>query len=241
MKYFGLIVLFYTFAFAHDPNKDETPSWTYYSRFSFVQDVDQQVGGGFYARLKRIKGNQFNDIRLFGNALANDQYVYLRHKSSQILTSYPNVYRFTTVSYEKNTLADVSLRYHYNNGLGYFLQKNNQGNMTAELGLAYDMSDYLNDTWKTSYIKSAFTWDTQLLNFETKLELEYFSQISDIADSDLTRFQALGEIQYPLTKSIYLFVSFIQELSKDASFNPKATTISYSIGWEKPLFGKLLK
>ena len=91
--------------------------------------------------------------------------------------------------------------------------ENNQGNITAELGLAYDMSDYLNDTWKTSYIKSAFTWDTQLFNFETKLELEYFSQISDIVDSDLTRFQALGEVQYALSKSIYLFVSFIQELS----------------------------
>ena len=55
MKYFGLIVLFYTFAFAHDPNKDETPSWTYYSRFSFVQDVDQQVGGRLLRSFKKDK------------------------------------------------------------------------------------------------------------------------------------------------------------------------------------------
>ena len=241
MKKLGLIILIFSLIYGHDPSMDVTPVWTTYSRINFVQDANKQSGAGIYARLKRVKGNQFNDIRLFGNALANDQYVYLRHKSSQLLTSYPNVYRFTTVSYEKNTLANVSLRYHYNNGLGYFLQKNNQGNITAELGLAYDMSDYLNDRWITSYIKSAFTWDTQLFNFETKLELEYFSQISDIVDSDLTRFQALGEVQYALSKSIYLFVSFIQELSKDASFNQKATTISYSIGWEKPLNGKLLK
>jgi len=241
MKKLGLIILIFSLIYGHDPSMDVTPLWKTYSRINYVQDANKQSGAGIYARLKRVKGNQFNDIRLFGNALANDQYVYLRYKSSQIFSTYPDWYRFTTVSYEKNTLANVSLRYHYNNGIGYFLNKSKTGNMTFELGLAYDMSDYLNDTWKTSYIKSAFTWDAIISKFESKVELEYFSQISDFVDSDLTRFQILGEIQYPIIPNISFILSYSQELTKDMGFDSEATTISYSFGWEKPISGKFLK
>ncbi len=241
MKKLGLIIFCYSLVYGHDPNKDIASVWTAYSRLNFVQDADQQSGAGIYARLKRVKGNQFNDIRLFGNALENDQYLYLRHKSSQIFSTYPDWYRFTTVSYEKNTLANVSLRYHYNNGIGYFLNKSNTGNMTFELGLAFDMSDYFNDTWKTSYIKSAFTWDATISKFESKIELDYFSQISDIVQSDLTRVQILGEIKYPITPGLSFILSYSQELSKNIEFDSEAKTLSYSIGWQKPISGKFLK
>ncbi len=241
MKLIYIFFLFLSLIVAHDPLNNDSARWTHYSRVSFVQDANQQPGAGVYSRFKRVKGYQFNDVRLFGNILKNDQFIFLRHKSSTIFSSYPKWYRFTTISYEKNTLANVSLRYHYNNGLGFFLQKNDQGNMTAEVGLAYDMTDYLNDSWKTSYVKTTFTWDTEISILKSKVELEYFSQISDIVESDLSRFQALCEMDIPITKTFSAIFSIFQELSKETSFDPSATTFSYSIGWEKPIKGKYLK
>ncbi|MBT3299563.1 MAG: DUF481 domain-containing protein [Candidatus Marinimicrobia bacterium] len=235
------ILLSFSFLCAHTTNQDSLPNWKYYSQLSVVQDLESQSGLGFYFRVKRVNGNQFNDFRLFGNYLNNDSYLYLRHKSSHIFSSYNKFYRFITVSYEQNTLADLNVRYHYNNGFGYFIQKNNQGNITSELGIAYDMSDYLNASWKTSYIKYAFTWDAKFSKIESKMELEYFSQISDINESDLSRFQGLGELQFHIWENVSFFVTFIQELDKNTQYNRGATTISYSIGWEKPLKGKYFK
>ncbi|GIT32110.1 MAG: hypothetical protein Ct9H300mP2_1890 [Candidatus Neomarinimicrobiota bacterium] len=86
---------------------------------------------------------------------------------------------------------NVDLRYHYNQGLGLFLSNTDSGNMTAEMG-KFPMTCPI--IWRThekkSYLKTAFSYDRNTKNISTKLELEYFHQISDIVnENNLSRFQ----------------------------------------------------
>ena len=71
--------------------------------------------------------------------------------------------------------------------------------INTEIGLAYDISDYLNESRKTSYLKSGLYWDQDFKDFEIKLEIEHYHQISDIIeDANLSRFEMLFEIYWPI-------------------------------------------
>ena len=80
--------------------------------------------------------------------------------------SFDWLYSFNTLIYEKNTFIDVNLRYHFNQGFGWLIRNSESGNMTAELGIAFDNSDYLNTKQKTSYARSGFTADKKMGKYE---------------------------------------------------------------------------
>ena len=143
--------------FAHDPKLD-SPDWTSYSRDGYVNVTDNS----------------------YANIFEKEQDIRLRQKSSRIFINIPWIYNFTTISYQRNTLVDISLRYHYNQGIGFFLQKKEQHNTTIELGIAYDMSDYLNDTRKTSYAKLSLTNDQSFKKLSSKVEINYFQGLFKI-------------------------------------------------------------
>ena len=214
-KYFLLFTI--TILWAHDP-KENPSQWKIYLRGGIVSVDENNLGGATYSRLKRTTDYTFQDVRFFGHIFKEDQDIRVRYKFSEISLNLPRFYNFTTVSFQRNSLVNVDLRYHYNQGLGLFLSNTDSGNMTAEIGIAYDMSDYLEDTRKTSYLKTAFSYDRNTKNISTKLEFEYFRQISDIVnENNLSRFQIIGE------------------LPGNKSYNEKQALLYLTIAFNKPL------
>ena len=181
-KYFLLFTI--TVLWAHNP-KENPSRWKIYLRGGIVSVDENNLGGATYSRLKRTTGYTFQDVRFFVHIFKEDQDIRVRYKFSEISLNLPRFYNFTTVSFQRNSLVNVNLRYHYNQGLGLFLSNTDSGNMTAEMGIAYDMSDYLEETRKTSYLKTAFSYDRNTRNIITKLELDYFHQISDIVNEKI--------------------------------------------------------
>ena len=111
--------------------------------------------------------------------------------------------------YEKNTIIDVDLRYHYNQGLGYILKSTDKGNITMETGFAFDNSDYLNTQQKTTYIRGATSIDQDIINLSLKFEIDYYYQVNESIDkADLSRFQILAESQWNLKKRIGIITGF---------------------------------
>lgn len=230
-------VLFVTIAvlWAHDPESD-SPHWKTYLRGGLVNIDQNSLGLATYFRIKRTTNYTFGDVRLYAHIFEIDQDIRVRYKSSRIPIRLPWLYNFTTVSYQRNTLVDVKLRYHYNQGLGWFIRKTDSGNMTAEMGIAYDMSDYLEDTRKTTYLKSAFTYDKSVRNIDAKLELDYFYQISDeVNEKNQSRFQILGELYWNIYQNLKLIGGMYQELPSDKSYNEQRVLLYFALGFNKPL------
>jgi len=230
-------VLFVTIAvlWAHDPEAD-SPHWKTYLRGGLVNIDQNSLGLATYFRIKRTTNYTFGDVRLYAHIFETDQDIRVRYKSSRIPIRLPWLYNFTTVSYQRNTLVDVKLRYHYNQGLGWFIRKTDSGNMTAEMGIAYDMSDYLEDTRKTTYLKSAFTYDKSVRNIDAKLELDYFYQISDeVNEKNQSRFQILGELYWNIYQNLKLIGGMYQELPSDKSYNEQRVLLYFALGFNKPL------
>ena len=230
-------VLFVTIAvlWAHDPESD-SPHWKTYLRGGLVNIDQNSLGVATYFRIKRTTNYTFGDVRLYAHIFETDQDIRVRYKSSRIPIRLPWLYNFTTVSYQRNTLVDVKLRYHYNQGLGWFIRKTDSGNMTAEMGIAYDMSDYLEDTRKTTYLKSAFTYDKSVRNIDAKLELDYFYQISDeVNEKNQSRFQILGELYWNIYQNLKLIGGMYQELPSDKSYNEQRVLLYFALGFNKPL------
>ena len=230
-------VLFVTIAvlWAHDPESD-SPHWKTYLRGGLVNIDQNSLGLATYFRIKRTTNYTFGDVRLYAHIFETDQDIRVRYKSSRIPIRLRWLYNFTTVSYQRNTLVDVKLRYHYNQGLGWFIRKTDSGNMTAEMGIAYDMSDYLEDTRKTTYLKSAFTYDKSVRNIDAKLELDYFYQISDeVNEKNQSRFQILGELYWNIYQNLKLIGGMYQELPSDKSYNEQRVLLYFALGFNKPL------
>ena len=202
--------------------------WKQFARAGVTNDLNTNGGHGFY-RVKRTTVNTFHDLRIFGYGLEKDSYVYLRYKSSIKYTPEGRLYNFTTVSYQKNTRADLDLRYHFNQGFGYFFNQYKLGHVHSELGHAYDMSDYLNDTRKTSYIKSGLFWDHNHNKFSIKLDAEYFKQISDIISTDQSRVQLFTELSYHVNKTWSIIIGFERDQYLEEKENPQSYFIS--VGW----------
>ena len=230
----GFLLILLTFLWGHDPQAD-VPQWTAYTHGGLVNVNNNNSGVASYSRVKRTTSYTFRDLRFYAHIFGSDQDIRFRQKSSRIFVSLPWLYNFTTVSYQRNTLVDVALRYHYNQGLGILIHNTDSGNMTTEMGMAYDMSDYLEDTRKTSYLKLAFTHDKDFHRIGTKIELDYFFQISDINVYNLSRFQAIWELQWKFYQNLKLIGGVYQELSADGTNNNQNALFYVTLGWSKRL------
>tara|TARA_S200000501_G_scaffold67635_2_gene59157 strand:- start:40735 stop:41448 length:714 start_codon:yes stop_codon:yes gene_type:complete len=219
--------------FAHDPKLD-TPEWTSYSRVGYVNVIDNS-GLATYTRVKRTTNYSFRDLRLYANIFEKEQDIRLRQKSSRIFITIPWIYNFTTISYQRNTLVDISLRYHYNQGIGFFFKKREQNNTTIELGMAYDMSDYLNDTRRTSYAKLSLKNDKSFRKMSSKIEINYFQQITDVNTYNLSRFQTMIEVYIKTINNFNLIVGGYQEFPRKQNFNNKNTLYYFTINWKRTL------
>tara|TARA_Y100000591_G_scaffold57703_1_gene46127 strand:- start:1573 stop:2280 length:708 start_codon:yes stop_codon:yes gene_type:complete len=233
MKICWGILLAISFITAHDPNK-ENIQWTQHYRLGSVYSKTSTSGIAGYARLKRTTENTFNDIRLFTHIFLKDSEVKIRNKSSRRFLSLNELYSFNTLMYEKNTIIDVDLRYHYNQGLGYILRNTDKGNITMETGFAFDNSDYLNTQQKTTYIRGATSIDQDIINLSLKFEIDYYYQVNENIDKvDLSRFQILAESQRNLKKRIGIITGFTCDIHDNEPNYSFFLTISFSdpIGW----------
>ena len=222
----GLILVIASPVFAHA----DSIAWKYYSRGGMANS-DSLSGGFGYYRLNRQTENTFRDLRLFAYGLKEDAFVYLRYKSSDKYATRPRLYRYTITSYRKNTRANVALQYHFNQGFGMFINQYNNGMINAELGHAFDMSDYLNKRRKTSYIKTGTFWDHDTNRFSTKLEFEYFLQISEVVENDLSRLQYMLELIIPLKIGISFNINYeMEDYMKQSLMD--ASSLTFAIGWQ---------
>ena len=214
-------------ATGNDSEKDN-PKWKQYFRMGTVSSENSQLGIAGYLRLKRTTENTFKDIRVFSHLYKNNTELKLRYKSSQRFLSFRSLYSFNTLCYEKNSILGVNLRYHLNQGLGLIINESTFGNATIEAGAAFDNSDYLNTEQKTTYARSAISFDRKFKIISTKVEIDYFYQISEIYDNtNLSRLELLNECEWSFSKHLGLIAGFtwtIQNNNKPPSY---FITISY--------------
>ena len=230
-KFILLFSSIYALSYAHDPDKDNL-NWKQYYRFGSVYSESSNIGYSSYGRLKRTTTYTFRDIRFFGHFFKNDSEIRLRHKYSRRFLSIDHIYSYSTLIYEKNTILNVDLRYHLSQGLGYFLRKNDLGNMTLELGVAFDNSDYLNAEQKTTYIRGACSIDHKLKSFSSKLEVDYFYQISEVElHSSLSRFQIVGEFEWLVSNGL----GIISGLTWDIQDENSSPSMFFTLSIAKPV------
>ena len=214
-------------AIGHDSTKDNL-KWKQYFRMGTVSSENSQLGIAGYLRLKRTTEITFKDIRIFSHLYKSNTESKLRYKSSQRFLSFRSLYSFNTLYYEKNSILGINLRYHLNQGLGLIVNENTFGNATIEAGAAFDNSDYLNTEQKTTYARTAISFDRKFKIISTKVEIDYFYQISEIYDNtNLSRLELLNECEWSFSKHLGLIAGFtwtIQNNNKPPSY---FITISY--------------
>ena len=202
------VFLTLSFLLAHNP-ESENIKWKDYARLGGVNNTTiNQTGITTYYRIKRITDNTFRDFRFFGHFFDLSSDLRIRTKSSNKYDFNPNLYHFTTYVYHK---SGENLRYHFNQGMGAIFNNASNGNKTFEIGWAYDKSDYLESDEKTTYIKGAGTLDKDWDKIQTKLEIEYFHQISELLKFDLSRFQTILELQYRPNKKWGVTIGVVKE------------------------------
>ena len=197
-----------SFLLAHNP-ESENIKWKDYARLGGVNNgTISEAGIATYYRIKRVTDNTFRDIRFFGHFFDVSSDLRIRTKSSNKYDFNPKLYHFTTYVYHK---SGKNFRYHFNQGVGTIFNKGSDGNSTFEIGWAYDKSDYLESDEKTTYIKGAGTLDKDWNKIQTKLEVDYFHQISEQLKFDLSRFQTLLELQYLPNKKWGITIGLVME------------------------------
>ncbi len=209
----------------------DSTNWKHYFRLG-AAGVDSSTGAFGYYRLNMQNKTVFRDLRFFSYSLDKNSFVHLRYKSSDKYISRPNFYRYTITSFRKNTRANLNLQYHFNQGFGYFIKDYDNGLINAELGHAFDTSDYLNATRKTSYLKTGIFWDHNTNYFSSKLEIEYFEQISEVVENKLSRGQYLLQLIIPMNKNYFVNINFEKEEFFDKN-QTDASSISLAIQWNK--------
>ena len=218
-----------SFLFGHNPDSDNI-QWKDYFRFGSVTNgAINQTGVATYYRIKRVTNNTFRDIRFFGHFFDSSPDLRIRTKSSNKYDFNNRLYHFNTYVYHK---SGKNLRYHFNQGLGGLLNNINNGNMTFEIGWAYDKSDYIESDEKTTYIKGSGTFDKNWEKLSTKLEFEYFHQVSEKIKFDLSRFQTILELQYVPFNKWGITLGVVQENYSEPqkiSFRHNPTNIYLSI------------
>jgi len=211
----------------------DSAKWKHYVRGGGVQVTNDNGLSGYY-RLNRSSNYSFGDLRLYLYGLKDNSYVFIRYKSSSKYRKWPRFYRFSTIAYQKNTKAGVALRYHFNQGLGLFVLPYSKGHIITEIAHAYDMSDYLNDNRRTSYARGGLYWDHDTKLFNTKLEVEYFYQISEEVEENLSRTQAMAEVIIPITKGFSAIIIYEIESYRDLDIAVAINkgSLSFSLGWK---------
>ncbi|MBT3502126.1 MAG: DUF481 domain-containing protein [Candidatus Marinimicrobia bacterium] len=234
MKYF-IPIIFFSVILAHD-SESENIGWRQYSRLGIVRASSNSVGLASYARLKRTTSYTFHDFRFYGHFFDQNQEIKIRQKTSRRFMSIERLYTFNTLIYEKNTFIDVNLRYHFNQGFGWLFQNSDTGNMTLEMGFAFDNSDYLNSVQKTSYAKTGFTSDRDFTRFKTKIEINYFHQVSKLVNNiDFSRMQLVGEIQLAIQNKIAVIFGLTQDLSTGESYTDETASVFFTLAYNQPL------
>ena len=100
--------------------------------------------------------------------------------------------------------------------------------MTIETGVAFDNSDYLNTQQKTTYARGGFSFDRTMRSLSTKLEIDYYYQISDIIDySSLSRLQIINELQWAINNKLGLMAGFTWDIQEEDSDPSIFLTISF--------------
>ena len=217
-----------SFLFAHDPNNEKI-TFEDFIRIGFVSNAQiQQNGLGSYYRLKRITNNTFRDLKMYVHFFDSLSEIKMRIKSSNKYDFNSNLYHFTTYNYHK---SGNNLRYHFNQGVGALLRDNQKGNFTSEIGWAYDKSDFIDSDEKTTYLKSAVSFDRNFEKLKIKLELEYYHQISEVLLFDLSRFETDLEIKYNINKYWEAVFSLDREVYTESKnqFRSDPTTIFISL------------
>jgi len=217
---------------AHEDSLLQVLSWKQYA--SLGGAISSDLAGPFaYYRLNRRSVLTFRDLRFFAYDLEQNSFIYLRYKSSRRL-KLQSLYTFSTLAYRKNTRAGINLQYHFNQGGGWFINEYPSGLLNMEIGHAFDMSDYLNKNQKTSYLKGGLYWDHNLVLFSSKIEIEYFYQISDLNLNNLSRTQLFVELNFPVTKNISFNINYELEAYKESGNTTVNSTI-IALNWRKPL------
>ena len=227
MKYFFLY-LFIICGIVY--GKTDSTMWEHFFRLGIV-NVDSTNGGFGYYRINRTTLNTFRDLRLFTYGLNNNSFIYLRYKSSNKYLSQPKFYRYTITSFRKNSRANVNLQYQFDQGFGYFVKDYNNGLINMELGHAFDTSDYLNATRKTSYVKTGLFWDHDIKYFSSKLEFEHFAQISEVIENRLSRNIYLFQLFFPLNNGIFININYEKE-DYIGENQTDAASITLAVEWK---------
>lgn len=222
-----------TVLFPHDV-PEELPIWTHYARTGIAQ-FKEWGGLGFY-RMKRVRENTFHDLRLLGIFIPNETLATIRYKTSHKFEAFPRFYRFTIGSLRHSSASDLTIRYHYNQGIGAFLFDVPTTHLTLELALSYDMSDYLNDTRKTSYLKGGLFWDVDIRNSALALDFEYFYQISDVipGGDKLSRYELSAELNVPLWNGFLVTLGYEDEFYFVADIQ-SVRSVYFGLGFKRPL------
>ena len=229
-----IIVAFLSFSilFAHEIEDD--PKWKKYYRGSYIINESHDYGLGTYLRLKRTTRHTFKDFRIFLHFIEGQSYKKIRYKDSSKFRDWNRFYNYTTISIDQNSKIGVDIRYHGNQGFGVFVKDFEKGHVNAELALAYDISDYLNTSEKTSYIKSGIYWDHDFIDYEIKLEIENYHQITDIIDNNLSRTEILLEVYFPIEDNWRVILGYEYEDFKDSN-NSINSSAYISIGYHDNL------
>ena len=225
-----ILLLCVSYVFSHEI--DDNPKWKQYYRGSYIVDEGHDSGLGVYYRLNRKTEYTFRDIRAYLHFIKDYQYKKIRYKTSNKFIDFSRLYNYSTISINQNSKIGVDIRYHGNQGIGFFINESKDGHINCELALAYDISDYLNDSRKTSYIKSGLYYDKKFKKSELKLEVEYYSQITDLIDNvDLSRLELLFESYFQITENLNFIIGYELENfeSTDDNFN---SSIFLSIGYD---------
>ena len=211
---------------------DDIPEWKQYYRGSYIVDENHDSGLGVYYRLNRKTKYTFRDIRAYLHFIKDYQYKKIRYKTSNKFIDFSRFYNYSTISIDQNSKIGVDVRYHGNQGIGFFIKESNNSHINVELALAYDISDYLNDSRKTSYIKNGLYYDKKFSKSELKLEIEYYSQITDLIDNiDLSRLELLFESYFQITENLSLILGYELE-NFDSINNNFNSSIFLSIGYD---------
>ena len=237
-RYFRLFIFFIFLSLlipklvAHDVK--EEARWKTWANGGLASGGSQTGPTGLF-RINRVTSSSFRDLRFSGYGIGKDSYFNLRYKSSsKYRKPFDRLYYFSTLLFQRNTRNNVAIRNHYNQGFGVFATNYGNGHINLELGHAFDMADYLNDTRKTSYVKSGFYWDHDLSKFSIKLETEYFYQISDVIENEnLSRYEINFSLKMVLSRSLFVVGGYEIEHIQDN--NTQSGTVLILLGWNHPL------
>ena len=222
MKLNKTILLATCFSIIFSHNINDHSEWKQYFRGSYIQDENNDSGLGIYYRLNKKSEYTFRDFRAYLHFIKDYEYKKIRYKSSNKFIDFERFYNYSTISIDQNSKIGVNVRYHGNQGVGFFIKEYNNSHINAEIALAYDISDYLNDSRKTSYFKSGIYYDKIFKNNELKIEVEYYAQITDLIDNiNLSRLELLFESYFEINENLNLMIGYELENfeSTDNDFN----------------------